>query len=183
MSDLPEPDLAPVAGAEQPAGKLGRAQRNARVIQLRLAGLTPQAVADVMTTEGHPMSAGAVSQITSKQIGALAAVTTERAEEMRDLHLARLERALAAIWPKVLAGNLQAVDRMVKIIDKSARLSGIDKTPQVSPGAGGDTFNFYNLDPEGLADAERRYRERMDTVESTAELEVEVQELPEAVAG
>jgi len=48
------------------------------------------------------------------------------AAEDRTLHRARLETALNAIWPKVLKGDLRAIDRMLKILERDAKLHGLD---------------------------------------------------------
>jgi hypothetical protein len=48
------------------------------------------------------------------------------ATEGRALHRARLETALNAIWPKVLKGDLRAIDRMLKILERDAKLYGLD---------------------------------------------------------
>jgi hypothetical protein len=48
------------------------------------------------------------------------------ANEGRALHRARLETALSAIWNKVLAGDLQAIDRMLRILERDSKLYGLD---------------------------------------------------------
>jgi uncharacterized protein YerC len=52
------------------------------------------------------------------------------AEMQRHLDLQRLDAALAAIWPAVKAGKLDAVDRLVSILSRRARLLGLDRTEE-----------------------------------------------------
>ena len=49
----------------------------------------------------------------------------------------RLDRAINAIWDKVQAGDLGALDRMLKIMERRARLLGLD-TPSVTRLEGAD---------------------------------------------
>ena len=46
--------------------------------------------------------------------------------EMRELHRQRLETALMAIWPDVVKGDLEAIKVMLKILERDAKLYGID---------------------------------------------------------
>jgi len=61
--------------------------------------------------------------------------------------LARLEVALLAIWPKVKAGQYQAIDRLVRLLERKARMLGYEAptqaeldirvlVAQIAPGAG-----------------------------------------------
>lgn len=53
-------------------------------------------------------------------------VVEERAEEVRELELARLDIATQGLMPKVEDGNAQAVDKLVKVMERRARLLGLD---------------------------------------------------------
>ena len=46
--------------------------------------------------------------------------------EMRELHRQRLETALMAIWPDVVKGDLEAIKVMLKILERDAKLFGVD---------------------------------------------------------
>lgn len=46
--------------------------------------------------------------------------------EMRDLHRQRLEIALKAIWPQIVQGDFEAIKLMLKILERDAKLFGID---------------------------------------------------------
>jgi hypothetical protein len=50
----------------------------------------------------------------------------DAANAMRALHEARLDRMLAAIWPRVIKGELGAIDRALKIMERAAKLYGLD---------------------------------------------------------
>lgn len=50
----------------------------------------------------------------------------EAAGSIIDVELAGLDRAHQAIWPGVCAGHLFSIDRMLKIMERRAKLLGLD---------------------------------------------------------
>jgi hypothetical protein len=50
----------------------------------------------------------------------------EAAEEVRQLEIERLDALLAAIWPKAGDGRLPQLDRVIRIMERRARLLGLD---------------------------------------------------------
>lgn len=50
----------------------------------------------------------------------------ESAKQLLVLELKRLDAALAAIFKKVIGGDLNAIDRMIKIGERRSRLIGLD---------------------------------------------------------
>ncbi len=48
------------------------------------------------------------------------------------MQVMRIERATRAIWPQVAAGDLFAIDRLVKLMERQAKLLGLDAPTQVS---------------------------------------------------
>jgi lambda repressor-like predicted transcriptional regulator len=54
------------------------------------------------------------------------------AEEMRELENARLDRAQAAIWSQVLAGDYRAVITFLQISQRRAKLNGLDSPASVA---------------------------------------------------
>lgn len=54
-------------------------------------------------------------------------LTDDEADSNRKLDLERIDVALAAIWEQVIAGKLFAIDRLVMLLERRARLLGLDK--------------------------------------------------------
>jgi hypothetical protein len=52
--------------------------------------------------------------------------TLEDANQLRVLELARLDEMQATLWQKVRDGNLKAVDRVMRIMERRSRLMGLD---------------------------------------------------------
>lgn len=66
----------------------------------------------------------------------------ETTEVMRTLEADRLDALHATLWPRALAGELPAVDRVLSIMARRARLFGLDTPAKIAVDAGdeqGDT--------------------------------------------
>lgn len=53
--------------------------------------------------------------------------------EQRQVELQRLDVALQAVWEKVLAGDLFAIDRYLKIAERRSKLLGLDAPTKLAP--------------------------------------------------
>ena len=106
--------------------RLTIAQKRDRALSLRLTGATYQAIADAM----------GVNKSTVKRWidTAIDGVDKENAKQLIALENERLNRAMRAIWPKVIDGQLGAVDRVVKLSERRARLNGLDAPQKVDLG-------------------------------------------------
>jgi len=63
-----------------------------------------------------------------------AAQNEKHTRELRQLEVERLDTALLVVMPKVRAGDLTAVDRLIRLIDSRARLLGLNAPAQVEVG-------------------------------------------------
>jgi orotate phosphoribosyltransferase-like protein len=96
-------------------------QRRLEALDLRKAGFTYRAIATQLkvtheTARSDVMTA--LKQLSDRQ-------DTETAE-YRNLELERLDRMMLAVWSDAIKGHLGAVDRVLKISERRARLMGLD---------------------------------------------------------
>lgn len=91
-----------------------------QAVELRLAGATYQQIADRLAFANHSGARKAV------QAGLKEAIR-EPAEEVLDRELARLDSMLLGLWDKARRGDVFAVDRVLKIMDRRARYLGLDQ--------------------------------------------------------
>lgn len=95
------------------------AERRANALKLKIAGATYDAIARTL----HYANRGnAYRDIQA----ALAAITKEPAEQLKKLELERCDEMLLYIWPQVKKGNLSAIDRALRIMERRARYEGLD---------------------------------------------------------
>lgn len=105
--------------------RLTAVDRQAKALALRKAGIGYQEIAAEL---GYAGPAGAYKAIQT----ALRKTIQEPADEVRSLELARLDSMLRAIWTRILDGNDYAIDRGLKIMERRAKMLGLDAPTKVN---------------------------------------------------
>lgn len=114
------------------------------------------------------MSGATISQICERlQCGRATAhryiskALTELAEEVRgdttrvrDLELARLDRMLLGVWGNAVKGDVQSVDRAVKIMERRAKLLGLDAPTKLAHGGDPEAPPIKTEQAQSLTDAD-----------------------------
>jgi hypothetical protein len=128
--------------------KQGKAlDRQLRALELRRAGLGYWEIARQL---GYRGAAGAYVSVQA----ALRKLCAPPAEELRQLELERLDRLQLTYWPRALAGEAEACDRVLKIMQQRARLLGLEKTV-----IAGDPDNPLHMQFELEVKVRREYAE------------------------
>jgi len=110
---------------------VGKAERDLRAFNLRINGCTFSEIARELGFAHRRSAKRAVDRYAAE-------VETPDAEHARTLCVARLERLLAAVWPKALAGDPAAVTAARRIVSDEARLFCLfDRRIEVSGPDGG----------------------------------------------
>jgi hypothetical protein len=104
------------------ASKVTSLERKLQALELRKAGASYRTIAERL---GYASASGAHKAVAS----ALKATLREPAGEVRTLELERLDAALLAIWRRVQNGDDRAIDRLLRIMERRARMLGLDATP------------------------------------------------------
>lgn len=108
-----------------------RAKQEARRIEamsLTIAGLSPEQIGERMG-----ISASGVKALVSRT---LERATNRNAESLREIENQRLDRAQAAIWTKVLNGDLKAIDTYLRIANRRAKMNGLDAPTNINLSVG-----------------------------------------------
>lgn len=92
--------------------------KRSEALSFRMAGLTISQIAERLE-----VSDTAVSELIGRSLDNL---NTPEVEELRSLENARLDRAQAAIWSRVLEGDTKAIDSYLRISQRRSRLNGLD---------------------------------------------------------
>jgi hypothetical protein len=117
--------------------------RENKIIELRRAGATWQVVAERV---GYASASGAY-QAYQRIAGRL---IRPKLEEYRDMELDRLDRLQMGVWTKALNGDTRAVDSVLRIIDRRARLLGLDAPKELNVKAEVSTYDPNTIDSEVL---------------------------------
>lgn len=99
-------------------------EQEAKVIELRRAGLTWTTIAQ-QTGYSGPSGAYKAYQRAAERL------IRPNLEEHRDMELDRLDRLQAAVWTRAAGGDVKAIDSVLRIIDRRARLLGLDAPQKI----------------------------------------------------
>ena len=106
--------------ATSPA-RLADRERQTRAVAMRAAGRSYADIADALDYSSADTARKSVA-------GLLDRVESDAADELRTLEGRRLDMLQAAVWPAALEGHLPAVDRVVRISERRARLFGLNRS-------------------------------------------------------
>lgn len=124
----------------QPPRRTGTAvlaarDKQRRALELRTEGRTLDQIADEL---GYASKSGASKAITA----ALDRHEAAAVDEYRDLEAARLNELQRAVWPLAVTGDIAAVTACVRIIDRRAKLLGLDAPVLVDVNASASTVDL-----------------------------------------
>jgi hypothetical protein len=97
------------------------AEKRAEAVRLRIAGETFRRIADTLG-----VTTGRAHQLVDE---AMRETVQEPAEDLRQLELARLDMMMPAVMEKARRGRLRSVYTMLRIMERRARLLGLDASP------------------------------------------------------
>lgn len=103
------------------ARRLKSAERRRIAVERRLGGDTYEQIAERLGVTRQ-----AAFALVKQALTDLNAQTSLEAAELRRLELERLEFMRRAIWAQVVAGDVQAVDRALKISKRISEITGMD---------------------------------------------------------
>lgn len=138
------------------AGSAGPiAIRRAQAVKLRIQGAT---FAEIAQTFDPPMTESGARRLV---LDALDGFRPENVEELRKLEQQRLDRLIFAVWAKALRGDTQAVLSVLRIMERRAKLLGLDAPTKIDwRDSAAETAKALGLDPaEVLAEAEALFDE------------------------
>jgi hypothetical protein len=114
-------------------------KRDVRVFELRIQGNTFDQIAGEVGYSGPSGAWQAYQRVKSECI-------YESMEESRQLELMRLDDLQVAVWDRAINGELPAAHCVLKIMDRRAKLLGLDKPEKVE--VNNWDFNAEDLDAE-----------------------------------
>ena len=104
------------------------AERALEVVELRKRG---KSYAEIRRETGY--SKTRISQILNAHVDDYAQRHKDELDELRNLENARLDAYLMKVHDKAMDGDLFAIDRALKIMDRRAKLLGLDAPSKIAP--------------------------------------------------
>ena len=107
------------------ARKMRAQEVEVRSVELRKQGLSYRAIGQQLKT-----SDTTVRKALKRVFTRIREETSEKAEELIQLEAERLDDLFNAIWGQAIKGDYAAIDRIIRIMDRRAKLLGLD-APEV----------------------------------------------------
>jgi len=127
--------------------RLRASQRRLRCLELRKAGKTYTEIgAEIGIT-----ASGAYRAV-AREMQRLAETARDTAVQVRDLELDRLDALQAASWGKAMDGDATATNAILRIMERRARLLGLDAPEKVAPTSPDGTRPYTEQDMRRLTD-------------------------------
>ena len=122
-------------GAKTAPAKVPAAARREKALELRASGQSIRAIADQLG-----VSKSQVQRDIEKELQAAAADRKKIAGHIIDLELVKLDALEKTAWEHIQDGELSAIDRVLRSMERRAKLLGLDKT-----GEAGDAGSLDDL--------------------------------------
>lgn len=103
-------------------------ERRKKAFDLRKGGANYQQIGDALG-----MSRQGARKTVEAAIDKLNEEVSDAALHYRTLQLERLERMHFGLWTRAINGDDTAVDRIIKIMDRQAKLLGLDSPTKIAP--------------------------------------------------
>jgi hypothetical protein len=101
--------------------KISRSKHATSVLKLRMEGLSHREIGNRLG-----FSEQRAFKICKDELERLNQVRTEAASELQRLELHRLDEMLKAVYQKARKGDVQALDRVLVVMERRAKLLGLD---------------------------------------------------------
>ena len=124
--------------------KTTAAERKRQALDFRMAGMTFQQIGDklgITKQAAHTLVVAAMDETREK--------IAESAHQVIAMELERLDSLWRTVYPQAKQGNLGAIDRSLRIMERRARLLGLDAPAKADVTSGGEKLKGYiNFSPE-----------------------------------
>src|SRR4051812_5657443 len=97
------------------------AARRQKSLDLRIAGVRYRQIAAQLG-----VSHQTAYRDVQTALGELAAVQAGKADKLRELELERCDKLTVALWPKARSGDEKAVRTVIAVMERRAKLLGLD---------------------------------------------------------
>jgi DNA-binding Lrp family transcriptional regulator len=118
-----------------------------QVLDLRKQGYNYREIAERLG-----ISVSTAHKHVTKMLAALREKTVEIADDVLRMELDRLDTMLAGVWTAATAGDTNAIDRVLKIMERRSKYLGLDAPEAVTLGVHTDQSTEVDLDK--LSEAE-----------------------------
>ena len=127
--------------------------RNKMILDLRIAGMSEQAIADEMTAKGHPISDTSVHRIVRTALDRENRLLSLKQDQLLRHELDRLDKMTVALFAN--RNDPAVANALIKIMDRRAKYLGLDSPIKIdannkTTGEMKQSINFTQLSDDKL---------------------------------
>lgn len=100
---------------------LNKVEQTLLIFEMRKTGFSHAVIAQAIGC-----SQAQVSQIIKEHTEERRKLLDQAVDDLREMECARLDDATRALWPDVLAGNARSIEVLLKVMERRAKLRGLD---------------------------------------------------------
>jgi orotate phosphoribosyltransferase-like protein len=141
--------------------RIQAARHGLRALGLRESGYTYAQIADELG-----VSEQRAWQLVNRELDRLNAKRAEKASDVQRLEIARLDAMLKGIWDKAQDGDFAAIDRVLSIMQRRAKLLGLDLADRQAATTGIVVLNVQEVVIERQEPINGQFRSETDTTAS-----------------
>jgi hypothetical protein len=119
-----------------------RMQRVSAILTKRYSG---QSLAQIGAEQNPPVTPQAIHSLIQRALGQM---PQQSVAEIRVLEAGRLDELQNAVWPQAKAGDIQAINCVLSLMQRRARLLGLDLRPAIY--GSGDSDAVDAVDPRTI---------------------------------
>lgn len=137
------------SNAKTSADRLKAATTRRQVVELRMSGATITQICERLS-----IGRATAHRHIEKAMADVQAEIAGPAEHIKRMHYARLERLLLGAWGNGIKGDNPSIDRIIKILERQAKLLGLDAPTKLAHGGDPDAPPIRTESAQTMSDAD-----------------------------
>jgi hypothetical protein len=130
-----------VSGGRGSAAKIQIAERRQRALALRRENISYRTIADLLRPEYPGYVHTTVFKDVQAELVTIRTKTGEIAEDVRQMELERLDVMQHALWDRIEAGDVRAIDTALRVCERRSKLLGLDAPTRTDLTSDGESLN------------------------------------------
>ena len=126
-SGKPYPGKKPYTESRTSKRKIEALQKEQKALELRIGGAPYRIIGEAL---GYADPSGAAKAV-YRALDRIRSEIRESADQYIQLQLERLDKMLLGVWPEAVKGRYGAIDRVLKIEERRAKLLGLDAATEL----------------------------------------------------
>jgi DNA-binding transcriptional MerR regulator len=161
--------------------RLQRTEVRNRILTMKRRGASFEQIRDVLAASDPPveMTVDGIRSLVHRYLERVHKEDAETIEQLRAQENERLDDVLRILYPRVIEGDMKAIDRFIRLSERRAKMNGLDAARQIEHRISG--MEELGLSKEMLERSEQAFTATYEE-DGIADVEI-VEEIPQLEPG